>query len=295
LKGGGLALNKTILNIDFSALMDLRVDYAFKLFFVMCDIRRLISLLNAIFANKGIPRVIVELTILNPILDKKDETDKLSIIDIRAKLSDGAIVCIEMHLYGLPDFMEKSVRNWARLFGEQLDAGQHFAEQRPVICIAFTNGAIKDKDGRPITKVHSLFHIMERDDRIVLSENMELHYINMKAFVEALTQNSPTGEAMGAMFTNWLALITQEDIEDKEIIKSIIEKEGELMSAVADLARLSDDKVSRRIYERRLDEMRSYNKVMSDLDYYRTQAEESSRMIERLQSIIEQYEQKGQR
>ena len=45
-------------NIDFSRLMDLRVDYAFKLFFAAGETKWLISLLNAIFENKGIPRAI---------------------------------------------------------------------------------------------------------------------------------------------------------------------------------------------------------------------------------------------
>ena len=44
--------NKWFLEIDFSKLMDLRVDYVFKLIFGASDTRFLISLLNAIFANK---------------------------------------------------------------------------------------------------------------------------------------------------------------------------------------------------------------------------------------------------
>ena len=43
-----------ILEIDYAQLMDLRVDFAFKLLFTKGDPRLLISLLNAIFANKKI-------------------------------------------------------------------------------------------------------------------------------------------------------------------------------------------------------------------------------------------------
>ena len=42
--------------IDFSELMDLRVDYAFKLVFGSGDTRFLISLLNAIFESKKFDR-----------------------------------------------------------------------------------------------------------------------------------------------------------------------------------------------------------------------------------------------
>ena len=53
---GRYAMDKKLksLKIDFSQLMDLRIDYAFKLLFSKGDPRMLISLLNAIFANKNI-------------------------------------------------------------------------------------------------------------------------------------------------------------------------------------------------------------------------------------------------
>ena len=56
--------------IDYSRMMDLRIDYAFKLIFGTGDTLFLISLLNAIFANKKIPRIIKSLTIVNPYLEK---------------------------------------------------------------------------------------------------------------------------------------------------------------------------------------------------------------------------------
>ena len=152
----------TIINIDFSRLMDLRVDFAFKLFFASGDTRWLISLLNAIFANKGIPRVIKTLTILNPALDKAAVDDKLSILDTRAVLADRTAVCIEMHLYGLLEFKYKSLRNWARVYGEELESGKGYASQKPVICVSFIDGPITDLKERPIKKVHSVFHVMER-------------------------------------------------------------------------------------------------------------------------------------
>jgi len=77
--------------------MDLRIDYAFKLLFTKGNPRLLISLLNAIFANKKIPRVIKSLTVKNPYLDKESSEDKLSIQDIRAELDDGTTILIDYH------------------------------------------------------------------------------------------------------------------------------------------------------------------------------------------------------
>ena len=46
------------LSEEFAQLMDLRVDYAFKLVFGTGDTLPLVSLLNAVFANKKLPRKI---------------------------------------------------------------------------------------------------------------------------------------------------------------------------------------------------------------------------------------------
>jgi predicted transposase/invertase (TIGR01784 family) len=78
--------SKTQIKIDYSMLMDLRIDFAFKLLFTKGDPRLLISLLNAIFANKKIRRIIKSISIKNPHLEKESGEDKLSILDIRAEL-----------------------------------------------------------------------------------------------------------------------------------------------------------------------------------------------------------------
>ena len=62
------------IKIDFSQLMDLRVDYAFKIF-AEGNPKSLISLLNSIFANMKIERVIKSISIKNPYLDKKSAED----------------------------------------------------------------------------------------------------------------------------------------------------------------------------------------------------------------------------
>jgi len=77
-----------VINIDYSLLMDLRVDFAFKTF-IEGNIEALISLLNAIFANAKINRVVKSVRLKNPSMDKKAIEDKLSILDVRAELDDG--------------------------------------------------------------------------------------------------------------------------------------------------------------------------------------------------------------
>ena len=251
-------------DIDFSELMDLRVDYAFKLFFATGETRRLVSLLNAIFENKQIPRVVTGLKIVNPFLEKAAAEDKLSVLDIRATLADGTTLCIEMHLYDLTALKYKTLRSWARVYGEDLAPSEGYTEQKSAICISFLNGAVTDAAESPVERIHSLFQVMERDGHEILVSDMELHYINMKAFVKHINKTGEKGAGYN-QFTKWLIFITQKEIENKEMIKRICAEE-EIRDAMKTLSRLSEDKIKRQAYQRRMDELYYYNKAMAEKD-----------------------------
>jgi predicted transposase/invertase (TIGR01784 family) len=269
---------------ELAGLMDLRVDYAFKLFFATSGTRHLVSLLNAVFADKGIPRAVTALTVNNPSLEKEHSQDKLSTLDIFAKLSDGSRACIEMHLYGLNEFKYKSVRTWARAYGRELSSGQAYDAAMPAICVAFLDGGIADSCGNPVRKVHSLFQIMERDGHQLLLDDCEIHFINMRAFVdETLTSwshssgNAPPGAAMDKRLMQWLALITNETIPDKGMVTKILSGSEEMAMAVETLARLGEDLDARLAYQQRKDEIFFFNR---EIDSYKTQAEEAGRKAE---------------
>ena len=183
--------NRWLLEIDFSQLMDLRVDFAFKLIFGSGDTLFLISLLNAIFANKKFPRIIKSLTIINPYLGKHSKGDKLSILDIKAQLDDGTTILIEMHLYDIYDLKYKTIRSWARTYGEEITNGESYSSQLPVICIAFVNGSMDDGETQ---KIHKCCKIMDIDDGTIFSDALELHYIDMKTFVKTINETGSIGK-----------------------------------------------------------------------------------------------------
>ena len=279
-------MSARISEIDFSQLLDLRVDYIFKLIFSK-DVSMLISLLNAIFANKRIDRVVTGLVLINPSLQKHSKTDKFSIIDIMATLSNGSTVCIEMHLYGLMEFKYKSLRTWARAYGEGLKSGQKYLENNPVICISFLDGAITDSGGKPLKGVHTLFQVRERDGHELLLPDMELHYINMRAFVDdGCVYDAPSD--MYNMFTRWLTLITQFEQPNKEYLKKICREDEVIAMAVEILASLSEEQATRLAYLRRKDEMTNYYTVMRESEEYRRRMEEYRLQIESERSRAEE-------
>ncbi|MCL2088979.1 MAG: Rpn family recombination-promoting nuclease/putative transposase [Oscillospiraceae bacterium] len=276
---------KWLMDIDFSKLMDLRVDYAFKLIFGSGDTRFLISLLNAIFANKKIPRKIKSLTIINPYLEKHTKEDKLSILDMRARLDDGTTILIEMHLYDLDDLKYKTIRSWARAYGEEINSGDNYSMQPPVICVTFANGSMDDSENQ---KIHKCCKIMDIDDITVFTDALELHYIDMKAFVKAVNQTGGIGkgETQETMLAQWLTVITEKDINDKAIIKNICEEQEEIGMVVSELVRMSEDKVMRQAYQRRQDEIILYNNLIRRAETAESENELLKQQIDQLRSQL---------
>jgi predicted transposase/invertase (TIGR01784 family) len=283
------------LKIDYHTLMDLRIDYAFKLLFTKGDLRFLISLLNAIFANKKIKRVIKTLDIKNPYLEKETIEDKLSILDIRAELEDGTNILIEMHMHGLGELKSKTIRSWARAYGEDLEVGKIYTSQPPTIAIAFANGQIEPL--KPVklgnNKIHRLCMIMDYEDNIVFTDAMELHYIDMKAFAQAVNENDNINakDTDEALFSKWLSLITQKEINNKDIVENAVKEEEAIFMAVSTLVMQSEDKIIRQAYQRRKDEIYFYNKERAD-DRRRTEqaerrAEQAERRAEQAETEIE--------
>jgi len=273
------------LKIDFYQLMDLRIDYAFKLLFTKGEPRLLISLLNAIFANKKIHRVVKSLNIKNPFLDKESPGDKLSILDIRAELDDGTAILIEMHMYGLGELKAKTIRSWARAFGEDLEVGESYSEQPPTITIAFTNGTIEPLENKKVAttdnyKIHRLCMIMDCEDFTVFTDAMELHYIDMHAFAKAVNEADSINidDTIDVMFAKWLSVITQKEINNKAIIEDVCNEVEEILMAVSTLAMQGEDKYARQAYQRRKDEVYFYNMNMKRL-------EEAEAEIERLRGV----------
>ena len=88
---------------------------------------------------------------------------------------------------------------------------------------------------------------MDIDDGTVFSDALELHYIDMKAFVKTINETGGIGkgETQDSKLEKWLAVITEKDINDKSIIANICEEQEEIGMAVSALVRLSEDKVTR--------------------------------------------------
>lgn len=134
--------------------------------------------------------------------------------------------------------------------------------------------------------------IMDCEDYSVFTDAMELHYIDMKAFAEAVNAHDTIAldDAPEQMFSNWLSIITQKDILNKSLIQNI--EEEEIRMVVATLARQSEDKIIRQAYQRRKDKIYFHNKEKQD--YEIQLAERDAKLAEQEALIAELRSQLGQ-
>ncbi|MCL1884833.1 MAG: Rpn family recombination-promoting nuclease/putative transposase [Defluviitaleaceae bacterium] len=277
--------------IDYSQLMDLRIDFAFKTF-ADGNPEAMTSLLNAIFANGKIKRIVKSVRIKNPNLDKKSIEDKLSILDVRAELDDGTDMLIEMHMYGLEQLKAKIIRSWARAYSEELETGKSYTSQPPTVMIAFANGVVEptEKPENTKNKIHRVCMIMDKEDGTVFTEAMELHIIDMKAFAKAINEADSINikEAKEDMFAYWLSVITEKEIVNKDIIENARKEKEVIQMAVSAIARQSQDKMARQAYQRRKDDIYFYNMERANDKQI---AEDATRRAEKAEAEIKQLRQ----
>ena len=133
--------------------------------------------------------------------------------------------------------------------------------------------------------------IMDCEDFEVFSEAMELHFIDMQAFAKAINSAGNISiKNAEETFVKWLAIITQKEIENKEIIADICKEEGDFQMAVSTLARHGEDKIIRQAYQRRQDEIFFNNMNIIRAEDVERRAEQAEQKIGQVEHRAEQAE-----
>lgn len=115
--------------------IDPKIDCVFKALLGAEENRNLlIHFLNAFLAEELL-EPIVWVDILNPYNEKEFLSDKLSIVDVKAKDGHERIYQIEIQLTSYSHLPARIIYNWADIYSEQLKSGQDYGELRPTYAI----------------------------------------------------------------------------------------------------------------------------------------------------------------
>ena len=159
-----------------------KTDFAFKKIFgseQSQDI--LVSFLNGILY--GGEDVVQSVNTLNPYQAPRIRGMKDTFLDVKATLSGGQTVIIEMQVLNVEGFEQRVLYNAAKAFSTQLDIGEDYTLLNPVIALTITDFEMfQDLDA-----VISRFVLREKHDLTDYSiDGLELVFVELPKFHQAL-------------------------------------------------------------------------------------------------------------
>jgi predicted transposase/invertase (TIGR01784 family) len=218
-------------------LLDPKNDFVFKrIFGSEKNIEILLTFLNRILYKNVEEPMLTEIVLLNPYTDKDAPSDKQSIFDIKAKRTDGSIVNVEMQLFNRYDNEKRALFYWGKQYTEQLKAGEPYKRLKKCVVINILDFSIIPGD-----RYHNVFHLWEDDERILFSEDEEIHILELSKIAG---KSTPTASGL----LNWLLFLKTKDKRYWEVLRM---NEPILSKAMKELEYLSQDEEARRLYEMR--------------------------------------------
>ena len=160
--------------------------------------------------------------------------DKIGRIDVKAKLSDGTKVLIEMQASNYDYMAKRLLFYWAKSFSGELERGQDYEMLDKTIAILITSHGLKGFE--KINDYHTMLQITPRNyAELRVMEDFEIHIIELNKFIEG--QNNPED--------NWIKLL-------KGVPMNPLEKvEKEILEAQEELQKILSDPATRNMYEDR--------------------------------------------
>jgi predicted transposase/invertase (TIGR01784 family) len=224
--------------------MDPKIDFAFKQIFAGKQKESkivLISLLNAILDRKD-QEAITDIIYLNPYTDKPYEDAKQSILDIKVKTAEEELIDIEIQIRNIDNYRKRSLYYWSTMYGEQIIEGEAYYELNPCIVINIMDFNLLDETDR----YHSIFEIRERNLGFQLVSDLEIHYLELRKLAEEVDINNLT------TLEEWLIFIRDAAKKEKRELIETIRKRNEVIDmAEKILARASADEMARAAYQQR--------------------------------------------
>lgn len=182
--------------------------------------------------TKGLLEAILKIKIKSLSLDKNKRMqldtleNKIGRLDVKAELSDGTIVHIEMQATEY-DFMEKRIAYYNDvLYVEKLQKGKNYDNLKKVITILITNYNLECT--KNISKYHTIWNFREKDyPNEILTYDKEIHIIELNKF----DKDKETGEE--ADWIKFIKVKERKDMEEMDIIDETIKKAKEELEFLA--------------------------------------------------------------
>lgn len=223
-----------------------RIDVAFKKIFGVEENKDLlISLINSIVSKED---QVADVVLLNPYNVKNFKTDKLSILDIKAKGIDGKQFNVEIQITDEADYDKRALYYWGKLYTEQLKTSDDYSKLNKTIGIHILNfTSITGTE-----KYHHAFYLVDEKTGLRYFKDIELHTIELGKFTKNSDDdlNSLVAKIKDALDI-WIAFLTRNDLLDPTNLPKALDT-PDLKKALTVLEVMNFSPIEREAYEEHL-------------------------------------------
>jgi predicted transposase/invertase (TIGR01784 family) len=176
--------------------IDVKTDFAFKKVFGSEGSKDiLISFLNSlVLFSEG--ELIEDIAIVDPYQIPLIKGMKDTYVDVKAKLSNGVTVIIEMQVLNVQGMEQRILYNAAKAYSTQLVQGERYHLLNPVIAITITDFTMFTE----ISEFKSCFRLTEKNHLIEYNGDIELIFIELPKFNKSVEQ-------LGDIIDKWIFFI----------------------------------------------------------------------------------------
>lgn len=212
-----------------------------------------------IFAKKGNESILKDLldsilqikienieVIADANLERQLESNKLGILDIKAKVDEDTIVNIEIQIINRYNMIERTLFYWSGLYYNVLQKGDDYKEIKKVIAIN-----ILDYNEFEEGPYHEVAKLRREYLYKILTDKIEIHFIQIPKFKKQRKD-------MKTKLDMWMDFISQ--IDEKEV-KNAMSKNKEIKKAQEEYEYLTGNEEERRIAFLREKAIRDENSI----------------------------------
>ncbi len=185
---------------------------------------------------------ITQVEILNPYNEKDFLTDKLSIVDVKARDGMGRTFQVEIQLSVFGSLKSRILYCWCDMYAAQLKQGEDYSTLKPVIAIwLIAEKLFKDSEG-----FHYHFKFCEPHYGMILHEDCAIHVLELKKF--------GTPEITSEL-ERWLTFFKEGRQLDDNALPDYMDT-AEMRQAMETLRLFSEKERNYHIYQSRMDAIR---------------------------------------
>ena len=185
---------------------------------------------------------ITDLELLDKELAKDTVTDKTGILDVKARLKDKTTIDIEIQNSWSAEFIPRTLFYWAKMYTEGFKEGEPYTSLTRCITINLVSQGFKLND-----QVHSVYSILEQKNHQLLTDLLEIHFLNLSAAQKMTIQQEPIEKKQKLI--HWLQFINTDDQKERAMLATtspILQMLNEKIDV------LSLNPVERKLYESRM-------------------------------------------